>query len=123
MNQQGVGESVAVLETEKARELAKRGAIGRQGVGLLVGHHLQAMLDAAQKVVSRGERIARLGIDPAAVGERLKRGDRLAAAQLTVAASGDQLLGLGEELDLADAAATELDVMTLHRDLAVAAIG
>ena len=123
MDQQRVGEIVAVLETEKAREFAKRRAIGRQGVGLLVGHHLQAMLDAAQKIVSRGERVARLGIDPAAVGQRRERGDRLAAAQLAVAAAGDELLGLGEELDLADAAAAELDVMALDRDLAVAAIG
>ena len=123
MNQQGVGKVVAVLETEKARELAECRAIGRQGVGLLIGHHLQAMLDAAQKIVSRGERVARLGIDPAAVGQRRKRGDRLAAAQLAVAAAGDELLGLGEELDLADAAAAELDVMPLHRDFAMAAIG
>ena len=123
MDQQGVGEIVAILETEKAREFAERRAIGRQGMGLLVGHHLQAMLDAAQKIVSRGERVARLGIDPAAVGERRKRGDRLAAAQLAVAAAGDELLGLGEKLDLADAAAAELDVVALDRDLAVAAIG
>src|SRR5580700_7534937 len=123
MNQQGVGEIVAVLETEEARKFAKPNAIRLQGVGLLVGHHLQAVLDAAQKIVSRGERIARLGIDPAALGERRKRGDRLAAAQLAVAAAGDELLGLGEELDLADTAAAELDVMALHRDLAMAAIG
>ncbi len=123
MNQQGVGEIVAVLETKKAREFAKSNAIRRQGVGLLVGHHLQAMLDAAQKVVGRGERIARLGIDPAAVGQRRERGDRLAAAQFAVAAAGDELLGLGKKLDLADAAAAELDVMTLDRDLTVAAIG
>ena len=48
---------------------------------------------------------------------------RLAAAQLRMAAAGDQLLGLHEELDLADAAAPELDVVTLDRDLAMAAIG
>ena len=38
-------------------------------------------------------------------------------------AAGDQLLGLREELDLADAAAAELDVVALDRDLALAAIG
>ena len=38
-------------------------------------------------------------------------------------AAGDQLLGLREELDLADAAAAELDIVALDRDLAVAAIG
>src|SRR6266540_6354935 len=37
--------------------------------------------------------------------------------------AGDELLGLHEELDLADAAAAELDVVTLDRDRAVAPIG
>src|SRR5580692_9600873 len=123
MDQQVIGKIVTVLETEKARELAERRAIGRQGMGLLVGHHLQAVLDAAQKVVSRSERVARLGIDPAAVGECRKRSNRLAAAQLAVAAAGDELLGLGKKLDLANAAAAEFYIVPLHRDLAMAAIG
>src|SRR6202035_1764890 len=37
MNQQSVGKIVTVLETEKAREHPERRAIGRQGMGLLVG--------------------------------------------------------------------------------------
>ena len=40
-----------------------------------------------------------------------------------MAAAGDQLLGLHEELDLADAAAPELDVVARDRDLAVALMG
>ena len=40
-----------------------------------------------------------------------------------MAAAGDQLLGLHEELDLADAAAAELDVVAFDRDFAAAAIG
>src|SRR5439155_11308193 len=40
--------------------------------------------------------------------------------QLTQPAAPDQLLGLGEELDLADAAAPGLDVVTLDRDSAAA---
>ena len=38
-------------------------------------------------------------------------------------AASNQLLGLGEKLDLADAAAADLDVVALDRDLALAAIG
>ena len=38
-------------------------------------------------------------------------------------AAGDQLLGLREELDFADAAAADLDVVALDRDLALPAIG
>ena len=47
---------------------------------------------------------------------------RLADAQILLAAAGDQLLRLHEELDLADAAAAELDVVTGdadHREAAV----
>ena len=40
-----------------------------------------------------------------------------------MAAAGDQLLGLREELDLANAAAAELDVVAFDRDVGVAAIG
>src|SRR5262245_38441040 len=40
-----------------------------------------------------------------------------------MATAGDQLLGLHEELDLADAATTELDVVSLDRNLVMAAIG
>ncbi len=39
-----------------------------------------------------------------------------------MAAAGNQLLGLHEELDLADAAAAELDVVALDRDLAMALV-
>ena len=44
-------------------------------------------------------------------------------AQRRVAAAPDQLLGLGEELDLADAAAAELDVVAADGDVAVALDG
>src|SRR4029453_11100217 len=50
----------------------------------------------------------------------LDRGARPAQAQIRTAAAPDQLLGLGEELDLADAAAPDLDVMAADRDLAMA---
>ncbi len=43
--------------------------------------------------------------------------------KLRIAPAGDQLLGLREEFDLANAAAAELDVVAFDRDLAVAAIG
>src|SRR5881392_944971 len=40
-----------------------------------------------------------------------------------MAAAGNELLRLREELDLADAAAADLDVVAFDRDLALAAIG
>ena len=95
----------------------------RQRVGLLVGDHLQAMLDRAQEPVGVFEIVARGRVDPAAVGERAQRHQRLAAAQLRIASAGDELLGLDEEFDFPDAATAELDVVALDRDDAVAAIG
>ena len=92
-------------------------------MGLIVRHHLQAVLDGAKELIGGVEIVAGIGADPAALGERRERRQRLAAAQLGMPAAGDELLGLHEELDLADAAATELDVVALDRDVLVAAIG
>ena len=118
-----VGKIVATFIAEKAGKTVERGRIGRQRVGLLVGDHLQAMLDAAQKIVGRGQFVARGGVDPTAGGERGQRRDRAAAAQFVMAAAGDELLGLHEKFDLADAAAAELDIVALDGDLAMATIG
>ncbi len=54
---------------------------------------------------------------------RCKRRQRVRHAQLRLASAGDQLLGLHEELDLADAAAADLDVVAGHADGAEAAKG
>src|SRR5208282_1063275 len=112
MREKNFGEIVAILAAEKPGKMAERIGIGRQRVGLLIGHHLQAMLDAAQKIISRRELIARGGVDPAAGGERGKRRHGLAAAQFAMAAAGDELLRLRKKLDLANAAAAQLDVVT-----------
>ena len=92
-------------------------------MGLLVADHLQPVLDAAQEKIGLGQVACRLFRDPASFGESFKRRDGAAAAELWVATSGDELLGLGEELDIADAAAAELDVVPFDRDGAVALIG
>ena len=81
MRQQSRGERIAIGKTEKAGELTERPGVGGERVRLFVGQHLQAMLDAAQEFVSRRQRVARRGVDPAAGGERGKRGDGLAAPQ------------------------------------------
>ena len=123
MPDQFFGKCVAILEAGKSREAFQALAVGGQRVGLIVGHHLQPVLDGAQEPVGGVEIGAGLGADPAALGERRQRRQRLAAAQLGMPAAGDELLGLHEELDLADAAAAELDVVALDRDLVVAAVG
>jgi hypothetical protein len=62
-------------------------------------------------------------IDPGAVDKRVERLQRRLDAQLRIPPAGDELLRLHEEFDFADAAAPELDVVPLDRDLVVAAIG
>ena len=58
-----------------------------------------------------------------AAADRDEGVDRADTAKGGIAAAEDQLLGLDEELDLADAAAAELDVVALDRDLVVALVG
>src|SRR5690606_9254937 len=72
--------------------------------------HLQAMLDHAQPVVGFAEQPRLVRGDHAVGGERVERVAGAAAAQRRTAAAVDQLLGLGEELDLADAAAAALEI-------------
>src|SRR5215475_11210101 len=80
------------------------------------------MLDMAQVAVGRGQVVGRRAAGTAERDQLLDRGDGPAQAQIRTAAAPDQLLGLGEELDLADAAAADLDVVAADRDLALAAI-
>jgi hypothetical protein len=123
MGEQDICEGVAAGVTEETREPIELDPGRRQRVGLFVRDHLQAMLDFAQEQVGAFEIVVRRSVDPAAFRQRPQRHQRLAAAQLRVTAAGDELLGLDEEFDLADAAAAELDVVALDRDLAMAAIG
>ena len=117
------GEGLAAGSAEEAREALERVRLGGKRVGLLVGDHLQAVLDAAEMLVGRGQLVARFLADPALGRERIERLERLGRTQRRRAAAGDQLLGLHEKLDLADAAAAELDVVAGDGDLLVAAKG
>ena len=123
MVEQHSREGVAVGKPEKAGEPLKLLALIGQRMGLLVGHHLQPVLDLAQEAVRLSQVARRLAGDPAALGEVLQRDQRLPAAQLRVPAARDQLLGLHEEFDLADAAAPELDVVPFDRDLVMPLVG
>ena len=123
MLEQSLGESVAVRVAKKPRKPFKLRALGRQRLRLLVIDHLQAVLDGAQKNVSRLHLVARGGVDPAVITEFVEGGERIAVAQRRITPAGDQLLGLCEKFDLANAAAAKLDVMAFDRDLAMAAIG
>ena len=116
---EGRGKFVGALEAEHPGDAFQPFVGFGQRVRLLVRHHLDRVLDAAQEPVLRGHGVTGVGGDPAARGKFAKHRHRGAPAQFGKPPAGDQLLGLHEELDLADAAATEFHVVTLHRDLAV----
>jgi hypothetical protein len=81
--------------------------VGGQTLRLLVTDHLQPMLESAQLDVGRGKLIDRLPRDPALFLQGAQHVERAGATQIWPAATEDQLLGLHEKLDFADAAATE----------------
>ena len=89
----------------------------------MVVDHLQAMLDPAQEAIGLDQLVAPPRRDMAGRRQRAQRRAGAAQAERGIAAAEDELLGLGEELDLADAAAAELDVVAQHLDRAAAAMG
>ena len=112
----------ALIAEEVRKALHGLGIFG-QRMGLLVRDHLQPVLDAAQELIGRRQFVTGLKGDPVAGGQDLQRVQRRAHPQFRMAAAGNELLRLREKLDLADAAAADLDVMAFDRDLALAAIG
>src|SRR5690606_10814313 len=78
--------------------------------------HLQPMLHHAQENVGLVELDTYRLVDPAARDQSLQHRPGPRAAQRRVASPGNELLRLGEELYLADAAAAALDVVSEHAD-------
>ena len=119
---QPCAECLAVREAHEGREPFPLVRVLGQRLGLLVGDHLQAVLDRAQEGVGGFEIGDRLGRSTSRGGERLQRRDRRGHAQFRIAPAPDQLLGLRVEFDLADAAAPDLHVVAVQRDLPAAAM-
>ena len=111
-----IAEGIGLGKAAQPRGAIEFSRLGGNDVGLLVFHHLQPVLDAAQEEIGRAQFIRGIGRNPASFGEVIERLDSPPRPELGVAAAGDELLGLGEELDIADAPAPELDVVALHGD-------
>ena len=122
----------AAAALEFRRERRRRGVAAEAGeafqrllssgdrVRLRVVEHLQAVLDAAQKGVGGGEVVGGVAADEALQPQAPQHRHGARTAQHRPLAAEDQLLGLHEELDVADAAAAELDVVAADGDLAAA---
>ena len=91
-------------------------------MGLLVGDHLQAVLEPAQEPVGGDQIVGDLRLDPAGRRQRAQRRAGRRRPHLRQPAAQDQLLRLDEELDLADAAAADLEIVAGDPDPAVAAM-
>src|SRR5262249_25261517 len=115
-----VAEGVGVGKARQPGNAIKLVQVGRDDMRLLVADHLQPVLDAAEKEIGLGHLAGGLARNPAAFSQAIERLYRTASPEFRVAASGNELLGLGEELDIADAASSKLDVVALYGDGAMA---
>jgi hypothetical protein len=119
----GLAETRGVGIAHHQRDAGEFGLAFRQGVALLVAYHLDAVFDIAQIPVAFHQQPGGRGVDPARTGQRHQHLVGAAQAELRHPAAGNQLLGLDEELDLANAAAPEFDIVALDRNVAKAAMG
>ena len=97
-----------------------RNALGRfrQVMGLGIIDHLDAMLDLPMGPVMARQCFGHVLRHPALLGQMPKRWHRAVVAQFRVAPAGNQLPGLGKELDLANTATPKLHVVPLKRNFA-----
>ena len=100
-----VDQRCAVRQSVKLRHSVQRGRTLGQAVSLAVCHHLQPVFDDAQPVIAVPQQRGIFTGDDAGDGQRVERGAGTAQSQRGVAPAVDQLMRLGEEFDLADAAA------------------
>ncbi len=83
---------------------------GRKRVGLEVVLHLEPVLDIAQETVGPREHPRLLAGDAFVLGQLGQAWKSLGALKERLPPGVQELLGLGDELDFPDAAATQLDV-------------
>jgi len=121
LRQQRLREFLPAVEIHEAGDVIEALIRRGQSMRLLVGDHLQPVFERPEEAIGLLQFVRRLGRDPLLARQLVEHRAGLAAAQLPVPATGDQLLRLDEEFDLADAAAAELHVMAVDGDDAMAA--
>src|SRR5690242_1123300 len=119
---QVANERLCLRITEKYGDARNAGTVRRKRVGLRIVNHLQPMFEAAQEAIIVDQLRRGAEIDPARSREPAKCLAGRRDPQLRNPPAPDQLLGLGEKLDLPNASAARLDVVPFHRDPSTAAM-
>ena len=108
-------ERIGPFVAQRARDALHHRGVARHAVGLLAGRELDAVLEAAEKEV-RVRQLPLLALgDEAARPQATQRLDGVGAADARLAPAPDELEALREELDLADPARADLQVV-LHAE-------
>ena len=98
-----------ILQSVQPRDIVQCLAFGK-AVRLAIRDHLQPVLDRAQHVIGLAHDTRGVGCDMRGRRQRIERRARAARAKRSIAPAMDQLMRLGEEFDLANAAAPQLQI-------------
>ena len=109
--------------THEAGDMRQANLAVGQRMGLLVLHHLQPVFQGPQIAIVTLELFAHFGLDATFPHQGIQRALCGRLAQAGMAPAQDQLLGLGKEFDLANAAMPQLDIVAFDRDLAMTGMG
>ena len=123
VGEERLGESTRGLEPHERGDVRDAFLVLRHAVGLPVVDHLQPMFERAVETVGCHQLGRRAAAHVPGRHQPVERLPGAAHAQGFISPAPDELLGLGQELDLADAAAPELDVVSGDGDPAAAAMG
>src|SRR5229473_2478685 len=115
-------ETVGLTIAEEHRDPPDPGAVRRERMGLCIIDHLQAMLEATQKPVIVDQLRSAPGVDAPGGREAAQGFAGGRDLQFADPAAPDQLLGLGEELDLPDPAPTGFYIVAFDGDSPTAAM-
>src|SRR5215831_5337847 len=123
MSEQNFCKSIAIGKTQKTGKALDPLTLRRQGLRLLVVHHLQSMFDQTKKTICFLHCISGRLINPFVFTKFIQSRESVPIAQRRIAAAGDQLLSLGEKFDFPDPTTPKLYIVAFDGNLGVSSIG
>ena len=113
---------IAAIEPHQVGNAQQPLVVLGQELCLLVIQHLDTVFDAPQENVGGMQFVPGILLDPGRLQQAFQHVERAAATQVRIAATSDELLGLDEELDLADPSPAQFHIVPGDRNLAVALV-